>query len=138
MPKIWKFFFCCSTAFADEIIRGNEIYNSFYQLLVNMGKYLPKRENVHENNECRKAVRHSLFSQTFLLFGKYFPILTITTVVIFADLSPFRQLLPHINHYGTRYFRRPFPFSANISHINHYGPRYFRRPFPFSANISPY
>ena len=28
-------------SFVDETIRGNMIYNSFYHLVVNMGKYLP-------------------------------------------------------------------------------------------------
>ena len=28
----------CSTAFADKIIRVNIMYNSFYQLVVNMGE----------------------------------------------------------------------------------------------------
>ena len=36
-----------------------------------MGKYLPKKGKVLENNECR----HSLFSRTFPYLGKYFPIL---------------------------------------------------------------
>ena len=40
----------------------------------NMGKYLPKKGQVHENNECRKAR------------------------VIFADISLLRELFPHINH----------------------------------------
>ena len=42
MPKIWNDFFC-SSAFVDKIIRGNITYDLFYQLVVNMGKYLPKK-----------------------------------------------------------------------------------------------
>ena len=38
--KIWNYFFC-STAFVDKIIKGNTTYNLFFQLMVNMGKYLP-------------------------------------------------------------------------------------------------
>ena len=34
----------CSTAFVDKIIRGNIIFNLLHQLVVNMGKYLPKKK----------------------------------------------------------------------------------------------
>ena len=61
----------CSITFVDKLIRGNII---FYQHVVYMGKYLPQKGKVRENNECRK------------------------TLVIFADLSPFRQIFPHVNH----------------------------------------
>ena len=71
----WNYFFCC-TAFVHKIIRGNIIYNLFYQLVVNMRKYLPQKGKVRENNSCRKAVRHELFSRTFPFWGKYFPLLT--------------------------------------------------------------
>ena len=54
----------CSITFVDKLIRGNII---FYQHVVYMGKYLPQKGKVRENNECRK---------TFPLSGKYFPILT--------------------------------------------------------------
>ena len=57
------------------MIRGNmlHIYNLFYQLVVNVGKYLPQKGKVRENNEC------------------------LMTLVIFTDLSLFRQIFPHIN-----------------------------------------
>ena len=80
----------CSTAFADKIIGENIVYRLFYQLVVNMGKYLPQKGKVRENTSC------------------------LTALVIFADLSLFRQIFPHITR-GTSYFRGPFPFSANIS-----------------------
>ena len=70
--KIWNYDFCC-TAFIDKIIRGNIIYDVFYQLVVNMEKYLSQKGKVREN-ECHKAQ------------------------VIFADLSLLWQIFPHINH----------------------------------------
>ena len=102
------------------------IYDLLYELVVNMGKYLHKRE---KSAKISRALRHSLFSRTFPFF---------TALVIFADLSLF---------YGTRYFRGPFPFLrhslfsqtfpfftalvifADLSLF--YGTRYFRGPFPF-------
>ena len=45
-----------------------------HKLVVNMGKYLPKKGKVHENKECHKAQ------------------------VIFADLSLLRQIFLHMNH----------------------------------------
>ena len=59
-----------STAFVDTIIRGNVIYNLFYQHVVNMGIYLPQKRKVRENNECRQAF--SILRQIL----KSFPILT--------------------------------------------------------------
>ena len=50
------------------------IYNLFYQLVVNMGKYLPQKGKVRKNNEC------------------------LMTQVIFANLSLFRKIFPHIKH----------------------------------------
>ena len=35
--------------------RKHTIYNLFYQLVVNMGKYLPKKGRVRKNNSCRRA-----------------------------------------------------------------------------------
>ena len=49
------------------------IYHLFYQLVVNMGKYLPKKGKVRENNEC------------------------LTALIIFADLSLLRQIFRRIN-----------------------------------------
>ena len=57
--------FFCSTAFVDKIIKVIKV-TSFYQIVVNIGKYLPQKGKA----------RHSLFSWTFPFFGKYFPILT--------------------------------------------------------------
>ena len=68
MPKIWNYF-SHSNAFLDEIIRGNIIYSSFHQLVINMGniclKYLPQKGKIRENSSCLKAL------------------------VILVDLSPF-------------------------------------------------
>ena len=72
MLKMRIFFF--STAFVDEIIRGNVIYKSYYQLMVIMGKYLPQKGKVCDKNSCLKAL------------------------IIFSDLSLLRQIFPHINH----------------------------------------
>ena len=56
----------CSTAFADKRIGENMVCRLFYQLVVNMGKYLPQREKVRENTSCLTALvifaKLSLFS----------------------------------------------------------------------------
>ena len=74
MLRFWKYFFC-TTAFVDEIIRGNIKYNLFYQLVVNIGKYLLKKRK--SPRKISRDLRHSLFSR----------------------ILPFlRQIFPHINH----------------------------------------
>ena len=52
---------------------------SAINLVVNVGKYLPQKRKVRENNECHKAL------------------------VIFADLSLLRQIFPHINPKRIKY-----------------------------------
>ena len=52
-------------AFVDKIISGNIIYDLFYKLVVNMGKYLPQKGKVRQNNECRYFGGLSLLMQIF-------------------------------------------------------------------------
>ena len=99
MPKIWNYLFCSSLFYylLDRRIRGNTIYDLFYQLVVNIRKYLPKK--VRENNECRKGTRY--FRGPFSFSAK--------ALVIFADLFLFRlrHSLFSRTFKGTRYFRGP-------------------------------
>ena len=62
----------CSTAFVDKIIRGNMIYNLFYQLVVMLiwRNISLKREMFAK---ITGVLLRSLFSRTFPFFGKYFP-----------------------------------------------------------------
>ena len=48
--------FLVLVAFVDKIIRGNIIYGLFNQLVINMGKYLPQKRKVCENNSCLTAL----------------------------------------------------------------------------------
>ena len=128
MPKIWICFFC-SSAFVEKIIRGNIIHDSFYQLVLNMRKYLPKKALVNgpspfSANACIHGTRYFRgpfpFSANACIHGTRY----------FRGPFPFSA---NACIHGTRYFRGPFPFSANI-----YDTLYFRGPFSFSANISLY
>ena len=63
----------CSTTFVDKIIRGNTICVLFYQLEVNMGKYLSQKGKARGNNEWRYLLRqifphinHKLIKLTIL------------------------------------------------------------------------
>ena len=49
-----------------------KIQSLSHQLVVNIGKYLPKRGKVNENNECRKA---QVIFENLSPLRKYFPIL---------------------------------------------------------------
>ena len=57
----------------------NQIQCLFHPLVVNMGKYLPKKGKVLENNECRKAR------------------------LIFQEPFPFDANISHINHKRIKY-----------------------------------
>ena len=83
------------------------IYNLFHKLVVNMGKYLLKKGKVRENKSLswpaqKSNPRHRVFQVQRstnwavevdkALYDKF------AYVLIFADLSLFRQIFPHINH----------------------------------------
>ena len=67
-------YFLCSTAFADKIIRGYITCNLFYLLVVIYGEIFYLQRERSAKKTC--ALRRLLHSWIFLLFGKYFPILT--------------------------------------------------------------
>ena len=73
-----RFFFYYIGRPASETNRYKEFISS---VVVNMGKYLPKKGKVRGNNECRKARG------------------------IFADLSLFRQIFPLISCFPVRISR---------------------------------
>ena len=67
MPKIWNYFFWDHLF----ICGGNITYDLFYQLVINMAKYLPQKGNVlqkgkvSQNNSCLMTLIISLFWQIF-------------------------------------------------------------------------
>ena len=83
-----------------------------HQSVVNIGKYLPKKGKIRENNECHKAL---VIFADLSLFRPMFPHINckivvlpkmgkirenhscLTSLVISADLSLFRPMFPHIN-----------------------------------------
>ena len=67
-------------AFVDKTIRGNIIYNLFYQLVVNMGKYLPQKG---KGKYLPYDTRY--FRGPFPFFGKYLSILTHCLAKVFED-----------------------------------------------------
>ena len=69
------FLFFCSAALVDKVIRGNIIHNLLYQLVVNMGKYLPQKGKARGKKkllktlwEKKKMLVTSIFSFSHIVF----------------------------------------------------------------------